>query len=139
QYLLSVPDPVGEHLQQGIAPADYFRAPNHIHIFSRDDFARLVQDAGLVIEHHQASGFFWVMGMIFFWASERAAGRELGGAVRDRIQPPYPALMEDWARLWENLLARPDGLEIKHLLDHFMPKSQVIIARKPLDPGSSRT
>ena len=34
QYLLSVPDPVGEHLQQGIAPADYFRAPNHIHIFS---------------------------------------------------------------------------------------------------------
>ncbi|WP_239679733.1 hypothetical protein, partial [Pseudomonas aeruginosa] len=24
-------------------------------------------------------------------------------------------------------------------LDHFMPKSQVIIARKPLDPGSSRT
>ncbi|CEI14519.1 hypothetical protein PAMH19_3171 [Pseudomonas aeruginosa] len=139
QYLLSVPDPVGEHLQQGIAPADYFRAPNHIHIFSRDDFARLVQDAGLVIEHRQASGFFWVMGMIFFWASERAAGRELGGAVRDRIQPPYPALMEDWARLWENLLARPDGLEIKHLLDHFMPKSQVIIARKPLDPGSSRT
>ncbi len=79
------------------------------------------------------------MGMIFFWASERAAGRELGGAVRDRIQPPYPALMEDWARLWENLLARPDGLEIKHLLDHFMPKSQVIIARKPLDPGPSRT
>ncbi|HCF7394072.1 TPA: methyltransferase domain-containing protein [Pseudomonas aeruginosa] len=139
QYLLSVPDPVGEHLQQGIAPADYFRAPNHIHIFSRDDFARLVQDAGLVIEHRQASGFFWVMGMIFFWASERAAGRELGGAVRDRIQPPYPALMEDWARLWENLLARPDGLEIKHLLDHFMPKSQVIIARKLLDPGSSRT
>ncbi len=98
-----------------------------------------MQDAGLVIEHRQASGFFWVMGMIFFWASERAAGRELGGAVRDRIQPPYPALMEDWARLWENLLARPDGLEIKHLLDHFMPKSQVIIARKPLDPGSSRT
>ena len=66
--------------------------------------------------------------MIFFWASERAAGRELGGAVRDRIQPPYPALMETGHGSGENLLARPDGLEIKHLLDHFMPKSQVIIA-----------
>ena len=43
-------------------------AQPHPHL-SRDDFARLVQDAGLVIEHRQASGFFWVMGMIFFWAS----------------------------------------------------------------------
>ena len=53
QYLLSVPDPVGEHLQQGIAPADYFRAPNHIHIFSRDDFARLVQDGDPAYLHDQ--------------------------------------------------------------------------------------
>lgn len=130
-YLLSVPSPVGEHLQKGIAPASYFQSPNHVQIFSPERFAALVEDAGLVIEHRQATGFFWVMGMIFFWASERAAGRDLGGAVRDRIQAPYPPLMESWAKTWQDLLAQPDGLAIKQMLDRFMPKSQVIIARKP--------
>lgn len=131
QYLLSVPDAVGEHLQKGIAPAAYYQSPNHIQIFSRERFAALVEDAGLVIEHRQASGFFWVMGMIFFWASERAAGRDQGGAVRDRIQEPFAPLMGSWARTWQDLLAQPDGLTIKRMLDDFMPKSQVIIARKP--------
>jgi len=135
QYLLSVPASVGEHLQQGIAPPGYFQAPNHVQIFTAERFAALVEDAGLVIEHRQASGFFWVMGMIFFWASERAAGRDLEGAVRDRIQAPYPPLMERWAGLWQDLLAQPDGLAIKQGLDRFMPKSQVIIARKP-DPSA---
>ncbi|MBO1537983.1 class I SAM-dependent methyltransferase [Pseudomonas sp. OA65] len=137
QYLLSVPASVGEHLQQGIAPPGYFQAPNHVQIFTAERFAALVEDAGLVIEHRQASGFFWVMGMIFFWASERAAGRDLEGAVRDRIQAPYPPLMERWAGLWQDLLAQPDGLAIKQGLDRFMPKSQVIIARKP-DPSAGR-
>lgn len=136
QYLLSVPAPVGEHLQQGIAPTSYFQSPNHVQIFTPERFAALVEDAGLVIEHRQASGFFWVMGMIFFWASERAAGRDLGGAVRDRIQAPYPPLMESWAKTWQDLLAQPNGLAIKQMLDQFMPKSQVIIARKPMTSGS---
>ncbi|UVM50452.1 class I SAM-dependent methyltransferase [Pseudomonas sp. B21-015] len=136
QYLLSVPAPVGEHLQQGIAPASYFQSPNHVQIFTPERFAALVEGASLVIEHRQATGFFWVMGMIFFWASERAAGRDLGGAVRDRIQAPYPPLMESWAKTWQDLLAQPDGLAIKQMLDQFMPKSQVIIARKPMTSGS---
>jgi SAM-dependent methyltransferase len=135
QYLLSVPAPVGEHLQQGLAPPGYFQSPNHVQIFSAERFAALVEEAGLVIEHRQASGFFWVMGMIFFWASERAAGRALEGAVRDRIQAPYPPLMESWASLWQGVLTQPDGLAIKQVLDQFMPKSQVIIARKP-DPAA---
>ena len=139
QYLLSVPAPVGEHLQQGIAPASYFQSPNHVQIFTPERFAALVEDAGLVIEHRQASGFFWVMGMIFFWASERAAGRDLGGAVRDRIQAPYPPLMESWAKTWQDLLAQPNGLAIKQMLDQFMPKSQVIIARKPMMTDSKGT
>ena len=131
-YLLSVPAPVGEHLQKGIAPASYFQAPNHVQVFTPERFAAMVEEAGLVIEHRQASGFFWVMGMIFFWASERAAGRDPGGAVRDRIQAPYPPLMESWAETWQDLLVHPDGLAIKQVLDQFMPKSQVIIARKPM-------
>lgn len=137
QYLLSVPAPVGEHLQQGIAPPSYYQSPNHVQIFTAERFAALVENAGLVIEHRQATGFFWVMGMIFFWASERAAGRDPGGAVRDRIQAPYPPLMESWARTWQDLLAQPDGLAIKQMLDQLMPKSQVIIARKPLSGGGA--
>jgi SAM-dependent methyltransferase len=136
QYLLSVPAPVGEHLQKGIAPASYYQSPNHVQIFTHERFAALVEDAGLVIEHRQVNGFFWVMGMIFFWASERAAGRDLEGAVRDRIQAPYPPLMESWARTWQDLLALPEGPAIKQLLDQLMPKSQVIIARKPLQTAS---
>ena len=140
-YLLSVPAPVGEHLQKGIAPASYYRSPNHVQIFTPERFAALVEEAGLVIEHRQATGFFWVMGMIFFWASERAAGRDVGGAVRDRIQAPYPPLMESWAKTWQDLLVQPNGLAIKQMLDEFMPKSQVIIARKPLatETASRRT
>lgn len=140
-YLLSVPAPVGEHLQKGIAPASYYQSPNHVQIFTPERFAALVEEAGLVIEHRQATGFFWVMGMIFFWASERAAGRDVGGAVRDRIQAPYPPLMESWAKTWQDLLVQPNGLAIKQMLDEFMPKSQVIIARKPLatETASRRT
>ncbi|MEX5663650.1 class I SAM-dependent methyltransferase [Pseudomonas neuropathica] len=132
QYLFSVPAPAGEHLQKGIAPDSYYQSPNHVQIFTPERFAALVEDAGLVIEHRQASGFFWVMGMIFFWAGERAAGRDPGGAVRDRIQEPFMPLMEGWAKTWQDLLAQPGGLAIKQTLDRFMPKSQVIIARKPV-------
>lgn len=131
QYLISVPGPTGEQLQRGIAPPNYFAAPNHVHIFSHERFGQLVNEAGLVIEHRQENGFYWVMNMIFYWASERAAGRELQGAVRDHVVEQQHPLMDDWAGLWERLLDRPEGLAIKQQLDRFMPKSQVIIARKP--------
>jgi ubiquinone/menaquinone biosynthesis C-methylase UbiE len=35
-YLITVPDPVGERVQQKIAPPFYFKQPNHLRIFSRD-------------------------------------------------------------------------------------------------------
>ena len=122
QYLLSVPAPVGEHLQKGIAPASYYQSPNHVQIYTAERFAALVEDAGLVIEHRQANGFFWVMGMIFFWAGERAAGRDPAGAVRDRIQEPFMPLMESWARTWQDLLDQPEGLAIKQTLDRSCPE-----------------
>ena len=46
-------------------------------------------------------------------------------------------LMESWARTWQDLLDQPEGLAIKQTLDRFIPKSQVIIARKPLDAGQT--
>ena len=44
-YLLSVPAPVGEHLQKGIAPASYYQSPNHVQIFTPERFEAMVEDA----------------------------------------------------------------------------------------------
>jgi 2-polyprenyl-3-methyl-5-hydroxy-6-metoxy-1,4-benzoquinol methylase len=126
-YLLTVPDPVGEHVQQGLAPASHFQKPNHIHIFERETFAALVAEAGLVIESRQSSGFYWSMWMCLYWAS--ATQQE--GATLDQIKAPYPPLLDEWAQTWHQLLTLPGGAKVKDKLDGFMPKSQLIIDRKP--------
>lgn len=131
-YLLTVPDPVAEKLQRGIAPPEYFQAPNHVHIFERDEFEDTVKAAGLEIVHRTSYSFYWSMYMFLFWVTEAAEGREFDGAILDRIKPPYHPLLQSWASTWQQLLALPLGPELKKILDEFMPKAQVIIARKPL-------
>lgn len=126
-YLLTVPDPVGEGLQKKLAPASHFQKPNHIHVFEREAFSALVTDAGLQIERRHASGFFWSLWMCLYWASE--SNEE--GATRDNIKPPYPPLLDEWAKTWHQLISLPEGARIKQVLDGVMPKSQAIIARKP--------
>ncbi|MGH8353249.1 MAG: class I SAM-dependent methyltransferase [Pseudomonas sp.] len=130
-YLLAVPDPVCEHIQKGIAPSIHFERPNHIHIFQRDEFERLVAGAGLQIESRAAYSFYWSMWMLIYWASTQADGKPFVGATHDAISPPYPPLLNDWARLWYQLINMPDGGKIRSALDQVMPKSQIIIARKP--------
>ncbi|WP_211462659.1 class I SAM-dependent methyltransferase [Collimonas silvisoli] len=132
-YLLTVPDPVGEGLQKQLAPASHFQKPNHIHVFERDAFAALVTDAGLQIERRQASGFFWSLWMCLYWAS-KPDGEGDQGATRDNIKPPYPPLLDEWAKTWHQLISLPEGARIKQVLDSVMPKSQAIIARKPYHP-----
>lgn len=118
-YLITVPDPVAEELQKNFAPAACFEKPNHIHIFQRDEFAKLVTDAGLVIKHKHAHGFFWAFWMCLFWA----CGQDLA--------PPWHPLLTSWTQTWGILLSMPEGPRIKKVLDEFMPKTQAIIARKP--------
>lgn len=130
-YLLAVPDPVGERMQQGFAPDYYFREPNHIHIFEREQFGQLVRGAGLEIVKRSSFGFFWTMWMFMYWVLAKNAGAELDGASHDIVQPPYPPLLNDWARLWNNLIQMPEAAPMKQALDQLLPKSQVIIARKP--------
>ncbi len=120
QFLLTVPDPVGEKVQLDIAPAVYFEHPNHIRIIERDEFTQLVTDAGLVIEQQSSYGFYWSVWWFFFWA------------CKQDLSPPWHPLLEQWTNTWNTLLALPDGPRIKKALDKSMPKSQVIIARKPL-------
>lgn len=118
-YLVSVPDPVAEGLQKELAPSLYFEKPNHVRIVGREEFARMVTDAGLEIVHRGADGFYSALWWQFFWT----AGVPLSN-------PRHP-LLDGWAKTWDALLDTPDGLKVKKALDAFMPMTQCIVARKP--------
>lgn len=130
QYLLTVPGAKGEQMQQRVAPESYFREPNHLHIFEREDFVGLVEESGLAVEDYSQSGFFWVMWMNLFWASEAAEGNTLDGPIRDRIVPPFDKNLDRWASLWLKLISTPQGRAFKTEMDALLPKNQVILARK---------
>ena len=117
RYLLTVPDPVCETLQKTLAPPSYFAKPNHIRIIERDEFAAMVEAVGLTIERRASYGFYWSLWWLMFWVCKV----DLGQA--------HPVL-DGWAQTWGALLDSPGGPQVKKVLDSFMPKSQVIIARK---------
>ncbi len=119
RYLLSVPDALQENLQKHVAPPLYFEKPNHIRIIEREQFAQWVGDAGLIIEQQSSYGFFWSIWWALFWACDV-----------DLEHPDHPAL-QHWTATWKAILDSPKGLSLKQNLDRFMPKSQVIVARKP--------
>jgi ubiquinone/menaquinone biosynthesis C-methylase UbiE len=119
KYLLSVPDPVAEEIQKHVAPEASFKKPNHIRIIEREEFSSLVTTAGLMVEKRDFQGFFWAMWWTLIWPLKL-----------DIANPRHP-LLDNWLNTWNALLDSPDGVKIKELLDHVMPKSQIIIARKP--------
>ena len=119
-YLITVPAPEIEKLQKkGLAPDSYFSKPNHVRIFERDDFSRLITDAGLEIENQETFGFYWSLWWVFFWA------------CRQDLSPPWHPLLQSWTTTWSTLLDTEDGPRIKRALDDYLPKTQLIIARKP--------
>jgi SAM-dependent methyltransferase len=118
-YLLACPAPEGEAIFKRIAPASCFERPNHIRILGPDEFASYVEASGLVIEQRVNRGFYWLMWWIMFWGCP-----ELTGDMR------HP-LLDHWANTWSLLLDQKNGPMVKHALDDLLPKSQVIIARKP--------
>ncbi len=132
-YFLSVPAQVSEELQRPLAPAAHFQAPNHINVFSEAAFAQLVTDAGLVIESRHSYGFYWTLWMMLYWTLARAEGRSFEGATHDQLAPPHHALLDDWATLWHRVIHLPGGDVLREGLDRTLPKTQIILARKPLD------
>jgi SAM-dependent methyltransferase len=117
RYLLAVPDPVAETLQKSVAPQAYFEKPNHVRIIERDEFAGLVTASGLVIERRASYGFYSSLWWLMLWLSPDTEARE---NVQAR-----------WSQTWNALLDTPNGILLKNTLDGFVPKSQLIIARKP--------
>jgi len=118
-YLLSVPGQLSEELIKSVAPADWFKKPNHIRILSAHDFKRLVEDAGLIVERHDFVSFYWVI-----WHALLCLCQV------DHHQGTHPAL-DHWATAWDTLLADPTTKQRISALDQVLHKSQVIIARKP--------
>lgn len=130
-YLLSVPDPVGEKMQMGLAAPAHFQSPNHIHIFEREEFVDLVSQAGLEVLKTEATGFYWTIWVLLFWLSAKNASTDLDGASHDMVQPPYLPLLNDWSKLWFQVINMPEAAPLKGALDRLLPKSQIILARKP--------
>lgn len=118
-YLITAPDPVAEGVQKQIAPPAYFQKPNHVRIMPREEFQRFVSDAGLEIVDVSRYSFYWAVWWAMFWACDV-----------DLASPSHPAL-DHWAQAWSALLDTADGARVKEALDDVMPKSQIIVARKP--------
>jgi len=120
RYLLTVPDPLQEIMQKHVAPESYFQSPNHIRIIERQQFVDMVQNAGLLVEEKAYYGFYWGMWWALFWACQ---------VDLDNVSHP---ILDSWNATWRALLKTKRGIELKWQLDQFMPKSQLIVARKPL-------
>lgn len=120
QFLLTVPDEVIEGVQKHIAPPIYFEKPNHIRVFKRGELEQLAVDAGLIVERSTQYGFYHSVWWSLYWACENQP-----------LTPPWHPLLENWAETWSTLLSLPAGPRIKAALDAVMPKSQVVVARKP--------
>lgn len=118
-YLLSVPGQRSEELIKSVAPAYWFEKPNHIRILSADDFKRLVEDTGLIIERHEFVSFYWVI-----WHALLCLCQV------DHHEGTHPAL-DHWAKAWDVILADPITKQRISALDQVLHKSQIIIARKP--------
>lgn len=118
-FLLTVPDALAEKMQQMVAPDSYFQKPNHIRIVERDEFPDLVRAAGLEVLDQRSYGFYWSIWWALYWSVEV-----------DLENPRHPVL-DNWARTWSALVASDKGRVLKEQLDSFLPKSQVIVARKP--------
>lgn len=132
-YLISVPDAKGELLQKKIADPAHFEEPNHVQIFTSVELEQLVVESGLIVEHRQATGFYWVIWMCFFWGCHKESGEPYDGATLDKITPPYPPVLDSWADTWLKFLQLPGALPIKQELDSLLPKSRIIVARKPTE------
>ena len=119
QYLLTCPDPGSEALQKAVAPDSYFTKPFHVRVLDHEALGRLVEEAGLVIERRHGYGFYWNLWLVLFRACDVPMDR------------PEHELLASWTKTWSTLLDLPDGPRIKQAMDDMLPRSQLILARKP--------
>jgi SAM-dependent methyltransferase len=120
-WVLTVPDARGENLVKNIAPPVYFEEPNHIQIFSSDDFEELVRSCGLDIVRHEYLAGFWAIFFLLKWATAMP-----GETLTDNVQPATIL----WTQTWEEVLNHPNGEKMRMALNNALPRCQVIVARR---------
>jgi hypothetical protein len=79
----------------------------------------MVTAAGLIVEKRHYVGFYQALRWLLYWS--------------DWVDPATQRspVLDSWSRTWDALMDAKDGARVKALLDGFLPKSQVIVARKP--------
>jgi 2-polyprenyl-3-methyl-5-hydroxy-6-metoxy-1,4-benzoquinol methylase len=117
-YLITVPDSLQENMQKHVADDIYFKHPNHIRIIDRHEFPKMIESAGLEVISQTGYGFYWGIWWAMFW-----------GCECEFKSAEHRALLH-WAMAWNELIKTEKGRRIKKGLDDFLPKSQVIVARK---------
>lgn len=118
-YLLTVPDARSEELQKEVAAPTYFQEPNHIRIYTREQFREEVAQAGFDIIEHTSFGFYQSMWLTLYWLGD-------SDDVRDRSHP----LLRSWDRTWALFSQTPQAEAARRALDEIMPRTQLILARK---------
>ena len=123
RILLSVPDSISEQVMKVVAPPDYFQKPQHQHIYERERLAKLVLNAGYQIASTSYTGFYWSIWWIIRMAIETHYCPGQDG--------PVPELLAGWEQIWNALQLTKSGPQLVAALERVMPKSQVLILRKP--------
>lgn len=122
RYVISAPDSVSETIMGIVSPPSYFQSPNHIHVFKRDQFQEMLEDAGFIIEHATFGGFFWSL----WWFFHQSAAL-----------PGSPVTSEEltsaWQQTWDLFCRTPKIVEVRNALDMAIPKSQIYICRKAVE------
>lgn len=129
-YLITVPDERTEVIMKTVAPDAAFQKPHHIRTISAENFEVLVSGAGLEIINHSFNGFYRAMWLAMFWARCKQMSAISHASLPTEFTEDDPILAQ-WSRSWNELLHTPTGPQIKDLLDSLLPKSQIIVARKP--------
>jgi ubiquinone/menaquinone biosynthesis C-methylase UbiE len=128
QYLITVPDSRSEMLQKPFANPIYFSEPNHIKIFNKKNFVQMVKNSGLKVERYDSWGFYWTVFMSLFWIVQQQECYK--GVITEHNQPPYHPVLQSWANTWAGLLELEGSEKLLKSFDKYLPKAQVIIARK---------
>lgn len=125
RYFISVPDPASESLMRIVADEGYWKRPHHLHVFGRDELDRLVEGAGLRIERRAYVGFDASM----WWCLRMAIGTDYYPGHPGYASPP--PILANWENVWRALAETPRAAELAEAFDKILPKSQIVIARKP--------
>ena len=122
-YLLTVPDARGENLLKTMVHPSYFEEPNHIQIFTSDDFERLVLSCGLEIVRHEYLNAFWSIFYLLKWATAVPYAPE---GINDTLHPATYY----WTKVWEEMLDHPNGDKVREIFNQTVPGCQMILAKR---------